>query len=359
MKKVLRLKVLALSLVTTFSIFFLVLILGISVAVRNASSSGAALGGQMITLTAEEIAQKAGISVERAEDVLLIANWQLGNEQFSIAGTSGSLAVAERESGFDPKAVNPSGGVAGYFQWSGWDNQINGNRWASASQKKLDPEIELQLMSTELNGSFSHVKVAMQEATNAKEAAKVWSEKYEGVSLSDGQTNLTKLEKDAEKWYNILKDNVSSAPVAGGGTLASSFDFPAEYKGKLKYGQPTQKAMTKQPGSGYPDGQCTWYVYNRLMEIGMISVSDGLGYLGNGQDWVGSLAARGWKKVPKARVGAVVSEAYGAYGHVMFVEYVNPDGSFLISECNYAGNQSQVHFRVITHASNLTYAVKN
>ena len=76
--------------------------------------------GQETSLTAKEVANKANISEERAKDVIQILNYQLSHEGFSLAGSAGSLAVAERESGFDPKAINTSGGVAGYFQWSGW-----------------------------------------------------------------------------------------------------------------------------------------------------------------------------------------------------------------------------------------------
>lgn len=153
---------------------------------------------------------------------------------------------------------------------------------------------------------------------------------------------------------------LSSTPlISGGGPIAASWDFPVEYASKMKYGQPSSASLVTQPGSGYPVGQCTWYVYNRLMETGIITVGDGYGYLGNGQDWVGSLTARGWKRIDRPVAGAVVSMAYGEYGHVAFIEHVNEDGSFLLSECNYAGNQSQVHFQVTTHQANFTYAVRN
>ena len=146
--------------------------------------------------------------------------------------------------------------------------------------------------------------------------------------------------------------------ISGVGTLASSYNFPEEFSGKLKYGQPTSVSLITQEGSGYEAGQCTWYVYNRLMETGIISVSDGYGYLGNGQDWVGSLTGRGWQRSSVPVVGGVISMAFGEYGHVAFIEHVNPDGTFLISECNYRGVQTQVHFRVIGHESNYTYAYR-
>lgn len=208
----------------------------ITASLMGGGSGNGSGGGTRITLTAKELAELAQISEERAEDVLLIANWQLGKEGFTLEGTSGSLAVAERESGFDPKAVNSSGGVAGYFQWSGWDNQINGNRWAAASRKELDPQVELELMSTELNGDWKHVKQAMQTSNDPKEAARIWSKDYEGVSLSDGQTKLKELEDDAEKWYNLLKDHVEhGASGIINGDFAHPFNVP--YTVIQAYGQ--------------------------------------------------------------------------------------------------------------------------
>ena len=131
----------------------------------NTSSNGSSTGTRT-TLTAKEVAQKASITEERAEDVIKILNYQLSKEGFTLAGSTGSIAVAERESGFDPKAINTGGGVAGYFQWSGWSNTVNGDRWAQASSRTLDADVELQLMSTELNGAYKKVKTEMQKATD-------------------------------------------------------------------------------------------------------------------------------------------------------------------------------------------------
>jgi len=257
--------------------------------------------GQETTLTAKEVANKANISEERAKDVIQILNYQLSQEGFSLAGSAGSLAVAERESGFDPKAVNTSGGVAGYFQWSGWSSTINGNRWASAPQKTLESTVELKLMSIELNGAYADVKSKMQTASDAGEASLYWSEHYEGVALSDGQTKADKLKENAKKWYNIfngtLKNNKTTVAFSGDtgltkGTLLSSFEFPSDYNGKLKYGQPTSKSVTTQGNNTYPVGQCTWYVCNRLIETGICTDPAIYNFNGNGQDWVSALVSK-------------------------------------------------------------------
>lgn len=332
----------------------------------TSSSSSGTTKGSHTTLTTQEVAQKAAISEERAADVIKILNYQLSVENFTLAGSTGSLAVAERESGFDPKAINTSGGVAGYFQWSGWSSTINGNRWAQAESKTLDSDVELKLMSTELNGSYKAVKEEMQKATSAQDAALYWSEHYEGVALSDGQTKSEELKADAKKWYAIFDGTIettsTSADFSGEtglttGTILSSFTFPTEYNGKLKYGIPTSNTMTTLGNNTYPAGQCTWYVCNRLIETGICSNSAIYNYNGNGQDWVASLVSRGWKQVSSPQVGAVISFSGGIYGHVAFIEAVNQDGTFLISECNYNNVQNQVHYQVMKPASNQSYAV--
>lgn len=329
--------------------------------------------GQETTLTAKEVANKANISEERAKDVIQILNYQLSQEGFSLAGSAGSLAVAERESGFDPKAVNTSGGVAGYFQWSGWSSTINGNRWASAPQKTLESNVELKLMSIELNGAYADVKSKMQTASDAGEASLYWSEHYEGVALSDGQTKADKLKENAKKWYNIfngtLKSNKTTVAFSGDtgltkGTLLSSFDFPSEYNGKLKYGQPTSKSVTTQGNNTYPIGQYTWYVYNRLIETGICTDPAIYNFNGNGQDWVSALVSKGWKQTDSPQVGAVMSvkggygETTAEYGHVAFVEAVNKDGTFLLSECNYNYIKDKPHYQVLSPQSYYSFAIK-
>ena len=119
--------------------------------------------------------------------------------------------------------------------------------------------------------------------------------------------------------------------------------------------------MTTQPGNNYPVGQCTWYVANRLVETGTVGNALSSNN-GNGQDWVRNLVAKGWRFSTTPTPGAVCSTAGGfdfttvAYGHVAFVEAVNDDGTFLISECNYLGVQDKVHYRVLSNQAYYTFA---
>ena len=88
------------SLIPTFLVILLILLSVIGVISAGGSSDSTT--GKRTRLTAQEVSQKANISVERAEDVIKILNWQLSKEKFTLEGASGSLANAERESDFDP-----------------------------------------------------------------------------------------------------------------------------------------------------------------------------------------------------------------------------------------------------------------
>lgn len=82
--------------------------------------------------------------------------------------------------------------------------------------------------------------------------------------------------------------------------------------------------------NSYDYGYCTWYVKNRRGA----SLPNGLG---NANTWYARAAGSGLAvgRVPKA--GAVGATTSGRWGHVVYVESVNKDGSVNISEMNYKG----------------------
>jgi len=98
----------------------------------------------------------------------------------------------------------------------------------------------------------------------------------------------------------------------------------------------------------YAAGNCTQYVYNRIVQLdGYVETT-----MGNGMDWGATGKANGYEVTNKPKAGTAVSfqptvaGADGTYGHVAFVEHVYEDGSILISEMNVAG-LGMVSFRVI------------
>ena len=86
-------------------------------------------------------------------------------------------------------------------------------------------------------------------------------------------------------------------------------------------------------GNRYAYGYCTWYAYNRRVQLGL-PVSGGWG---NANTWDSGARASGLLVDHVPSVGAIFQTKSGYYGHVGIVERVNPDGSVFVSEMNYAG----------------------
>ena len=127
------------------------------------------------------------------------------HDGFSGAGASGAVAVAQRESGFDPKAKNSGGGVAGIFQWSGWGNKVNGDRIHQGGFIKSESDLtlanELKLMDYEFKHGHGETVKKVGNAKDPGKAALDWSESYEGVALSDGQTKGGQIQAWAQQAY--------------------------------------------------------------------------------------------------------------------------------------------------------------
>jgi hypothetical protein len=142
--------------------------------------------------------------------------------------------------------------------------------------------------------------------------------------------------------YNALTNN---APMAGGSYLqvpiarAPSGSLIASYFVDAQGGTPGVPATTPLADT-FPYGPCTYYIASRR------AVTWG----GNAGDWWWS--ARGHRPEGQVPVqGAIVVFNIGWVGHVAYVEHVNIDGTFLISEMNYAaggGGWGRVDYRTIS-----------
>ncbi|GHU36633.1 hypothetical protein FACS1894192_03640 [Bacilli bacterium] len=284
------------------------------------------INGGVLTISAETLASEANLSVENAQNAIDIANHLMGQEGFTLEGASGALAVAERESGFNPEAVNDSGGVAGIFQWSGWSNMINGNRWSKAEDKALSLDVQLNLVSTELNGAFTNVKDIVGSATDPAQASLDWSLYYEGVALDDPQTKVSTIEANAQKWYDLLKDYVDFD-----GVIAVPID--------VNDGPYTTN-------NTYAAENCTWYV----KDIFKARMGD---WWGNAKDWAANASREGLRvddqPVANLTIAVFAPGSAGAdatYGHVAVVTGVSGD-TVTIKEMNGEAGLGKVSTRTI------------
>lgn len=226
----------------------------------------------------------------------------------------------------------------------------------SKNQKWYNLELQLDFM---LNGDSPYYITTLKDILHSNEDVSTLAVKFASRWEGNQGDKTKERVSNAQQVLNFLKHPFSSGTRGGSSSLQSSWDFPENYRSKLKSFPSSATVSASLGGNTYPAGQCTWYVYNRLVEAGAPHYN----YLGNGQDWVRGLVARGWKSSPVPVAGAVMSTqggfdyTMGEYGHVSYVEYVNDDGSFLISECNINGVQNKIHWQVKRNAPYYSFAI--
>lgn len=137
--------------------------------------------------------------------------------------------------------------------------------------------------------------------------------------------------------YNVLQ---ADSPLPGGTYLqvplssAPPGALNSEAFVPMAVGIP--EVAASQGEDSFPYGQCTYYVATRRAVT----------WAGNaGRWWENARPYRPEGNVPVA--GSIAVFDYWPVGHVAYVESVNPDGSFVVSEMNYGGRWGRVDQRTI------------
>ena len=100
--------------------------------------------------------------------------------------------------------------------------------------------------------------------------------------------------------------------------------------GSFGGGSGSANNLSQSGGNRYAFGNCTWYVYERRQQMGMPVGS----MWGNAATWAYNASSEGYVVNNTPSVGSMMTNGGGAYGHVAFVESVNPGKSVEISEMN-------------------------
>jgi surface antigen len=98
-------------------------------------------------------------------------------------------------------------------------------------------------------------------------------------------------------------------------------------------------------GNGFSYGYCTWWVAHKRY----------IPWRGNAYQWWWNARTFGFAEGPTPRAGAIMVMGISGTspeGHVAYVEKVNADGSFLVSEMNWwgvpGGGWNRVDYRTVT-----------
>lgn len=145
--------------------------------------------------------------------------------------------------------------------------------------------------------------------------------------------------------YNLTQYDRVKVDQSSGVFIKGKDEIPEEYRSMMRY--PDYNGVNYNTSGSYPVGQCTWYAFNRVKQLGK-SVDD---FMGNGGEWGTKGKALGHEVSREPKVGWLISFTPGTagsdprYGHVAFVEVVRPEG-ILISEGNVYGG-TVISYRVI------------
>ena len=243
-----------------------------------------------------------------------------------------------------------------------------------AQQEKLAEqeaaEKELASLQTELNDTFSKNKVllanlsqeevaeiakrdglvaekeafqkrlAEEKAKAEAEAARIAEASRQALAAQASQSQTTATQTSYEA------PAPAAASTASTSTASSSTSTPAA--------QTQTSSYTYTAGGGFPAvdpsfraslnggyfGQCTYYVFNRMAQVG---TPIGHSMMGNAAEWPSYARSYGYSVSNSPSAGSAIVFQQGlagadpTYGHVAFVEAVNADGSLYISEMNVRG----------------------
>ncbi|CCF27583.1 phage tail tip lysozyme [Leuconostoc citreum] len=309
------------------------------------------------------------------------------------AGIAGYLGNTQHESGFNASVVQSN---ATYNETTAMNASISGyalglNQWDNSrrvellnyakSQNKKWTDASLQLdFALNHDGTNSDLLKQGLKMTNVDDAteflraswerggagttatrqsyARSWYAKFPNGSSDtavDTATTGTETTQNTDNTTNNSSGCSTNVAQGMGTSGAPIKEIPSAYKSKIK---DTNFTATSSSNT-YSFGQCTWYTYNRMQELGT-PVENGLG---NGADWGKNAKAKGYKTDSQPHVGWAVSFSQGAdgadptYGHVAVVEAISDDGKhFLVSECNVvASGTGTVSFRELTAGQGVTF----
>jgi len=109
--------------------------------------------------------------------------------------------------------------------------------------------------------------------------------------------------------------------------------------------QSSAPASASGGGNGFSYGYCTWWVAHKRY----------IPWRGNAAQWWWNARPFGFAEGATPRAGAVMVMGISStspQGHVAYVESVNPDGSFVVSEMNWwgvpGGGWNRVDYRTVT-----------
>lgn len=149
------------------------------------------------------------------------------------------------------------------------------------------------------------------------------------MQLDRQESMTTKIESELGAHKKVLKQvseekkSVSNDLQEATEKLKSLEKENSDLKAKLQAKVDRESTITDNL---YVAGNCTWYVKEKVPYVP--------NRWGNAKSWLASAQKSGFDTGSDPREGAIGVSFEGYYGHVVYVESINKDGSVTISEMN-------------------------
>lgn len=243
-----------------------------------------------------------------------------------------------------------------------------------AQQEKLAEqeaaEKELASLQTELNDTFSKNKVllanlsqeelaeiakrdglvaekeafqkrlAEEKAKAEAEAARIAEASRQALAAQASQSQTTATQTSYEAPAAASTASTSTASTSSSTSTPAAPAQTSSYTYTAGGGFPAVDPSFRASLNGGYFGQCTYYVFNRMAQVG---TPIGHSMMGNAAEWPAYARSYGYSVSNSPSAGSAIVFQQGlagadpTYGHVGFVEAVNADGSLYISEMNVRG----------------------
>ena len=243
-----------------------------------------------------------------------------------------------------------------------------------AQQEKLAEqeaaEKELASLQTELNDTFSKNKVllanlsqeelaeiakrdglvaekeafqkrlAEEKAKAEAEAARIAEASRQALAAQASQSQTTATQTSYEAPAAASTASTSTASTSSSTSTPAAPAQTSSYTYTAGGGFPAVDPSFRAAINGGYFGQCTYYVFNRMAQVG---TPIGHSMMGNAAEWPAYARSYGYSVSNSPSAGSAIVFQQGlagadpTYGHVGFVEAVNADGSLYISEMNVRG----------------------
>ena len=222
------------------------------------------------------------------------------------------------------------------------NGKVDATNRTLAADQKLEASLNLQIAAlARLQYKRPVLVVQFFEAGSVSQMlADITSDRL----MADKQRNLLLQSRDLRRQDQQARDEATASlatlrasrdeakKLADQAVAQQNAELAARARAVAAASSPSPSWSITWSGTGaFPNrfayGYCTWYVANKRY----------IPWLGNAIDWWPNARAYGQPEGQIPRVGAVMVTRESGYGHVAYVESVNADGSWSVSEMNFAG----------------------